>query len=171
MGSHALRGGGGRDYGGGTSFDGRGAAMAGSLGYAGRSYSSYGGYSDTEVMGPSTSDRYYGRDPYRDHQMTQDDRRFKSGSCYYYDDDRLRGGGSGGGGGYLGNEDLGGLDRVRRPPPPPPRIPLMGGKGRAATISADPVHHPEFIDSDMESVTSAFSSQSAPHFRAARRTG
>ena len=123
-------------------------ARAANLGQSGRSRSNpYGGYSDTEVTGISASDRYY-RDPYHDHP----DSRYHHHSGGYYDDTGRRGGY---GAGVLDDE------RVRRPPPPP--RPSMQSRGYTD-------HHSEFIDSDMESVTSAFSSQSAPHARA-RRSG
>ena len=60
------------------------------LGQSGRSRTvsnPYGGYSDTEVMGPAAENRLYGRDPYLDHP--RDDRYAgPRGGGSYYDDHR-----------------------------------------------------------------------------------
>ena len=64
------------------------------LGQSGRSRTvtnPYGGYSDTEVMGPTAENRLYGRDPYLDHP--RDDRYGGRSGSYdrsggYYDDHR-----------------------------------------------------------------------------------
>ena len=153
-----------------SSYDG-GASRYGAhpvgLGQAGRSRSNpYGGYSDTEAMGPSAGDRYYGRDPYYD-SRAYDERAGYGGQQPYYN------------------------DRRAAAPPPPPRDRDFAAVGdpyrqrgplrqpqmdptRSGEMMGSGVHlgprHPtaEFFDSDMESVTSAFSSQSAPHVRGKR---
>ena len=125
-------------------------------------------------MGPAASDRYYGRDPRSEIRDP-----YYDGRTY---DDRY--------GPYYN-------DRRAAAPPPPPRDrdfandpyrqPLDSGVRRGPMRpqpgSMDPSrtgemmgsgghlgprHPAEFFDSDMESVTSAFSSQSAPHTRGKR---
>ena len=138
------------------------------LGQSGRSRTvanPYGGYSDTEVMGPTAENRLYGRDPYLDHP--RDDRYAGHGSGNYYSDHRsvppLRPTGANYGDG-LGDE------RVRGPPPPPRPGVSSHERGERVRRPIIAEHaHGEFIDSDIESVTSAFSSHSAPHVR--RRPG
>ena len=169
-------------YDGGTTAGRYGGSHGVALGQSGRSRSNpYGGYSDTEAMGPAASDRYYGRDPYYEGR-TYDDRNYGP----YYNDRRAAG-----------------------PPPPPrdrdftadpyrqqqqhqqqqqqqqqmensgvrrgPMRPLPGsmdpsrtGENMGSGGQLGPRHPSEFFDSDMESVTSAFSSQSAPHTRGKR---
>ena len=117
-------------------------------------------------MGPSAGDRYYGRDPYYD-SRAYDERAGYGGQQPYYN------------------------DRRAAAPPPPPRDRDFAAVGdpyrqrgplrqpqmdptRSGEMMGSGVHlgprHPaaEFFDSDMESVTSAFSSQSAPHVRGKR---
>jgi len=110
-------------------------------------------------MGPAAGDRYYGRDPYYEGRAPRDDR--PAGSGYYAD------------------------RRAAGPPPPPrdvpPHDPYAAGPG-GILRRGPPLRHPggpgdgpgppggprppaEWFDSDIESVTSAFSSQSAPHAR------
>ena len=140
------------------------------LGQSGRSRTvanPYGGYSDTEVMGPTAENRLYGRDPYLDHP--RDDRYAGHRSGNFYDDHRggppLRPSGANYG-------DSIGDERVRGPPPPP----RQGGSGfteRGERIQRRPIiaehAHGDFaFESDVESVTSAFSSHSAPHQRQRR---
>ena len=141
------------------------------LGQSGRSRTvsnPYGGYSDTEVMGPAAENRLYGRDPYLDHP--RDDRYAgPRGGGNYYDDHRsvapapLRPSGSNYGD-SLADERVQG-------PPPPPRPGVSGyerGEGIRRPIIAEHAHGEMRYDSDIESVTSAFSSHSAPHTRGRR---
>ena len=140
------------------------------LGQSGRSRTvsnPYGGYSDTEVMGPAAENRLYGRDPYLDHP--RDDRYAgPRGGGSYYDDHRsgpppLRPSGSNYGD-SLADERVQG-------PPPPPRPGVSGyerSEGIRRPIIAEHAHGEMRYDSDMESVASAFSSHSAPHQRRRR---
>ena len=141
------------------------------LGQSGRSRTvtnPYGGYSDTEVMGPTAENRLYGRDPYLDHP--RDDRYAGHRGGSYYDEHRgvpPHRGGPPPGPSY--GENLGD-ERVRGPPPPPRSgIPTHErGERVRRPIIADHAHGEFAIDSDIESVTSAFSSHSAPHARGRR---
>ena len=138
------------------------------LGQSGRSRTvanPYGGYSDTEVMGPTAENRLYGRDPYLDHP--RDDHYGGQAGGNYYNDHRsvppFRPSGASYGDG-LGDE------RVRGPPPPPRTgVPSThierGERVPRRPIIAEHAHGDFAIDSDIESVTSAFSSHSAPHQR------
>ena len=146
------------------------------LGQSGRSRTvtnPYGGYSDTEVMGPTAENRLYGRDPYLDHP--RDDRYGAHRSGSYYDDHRgmppHRAGPGPPGPGY-GERDLGD-ERVRGPPPPPRQGVSTHERSQRIPrpIIADHAHGEFAIDSDIESVTSAFSSHSAPHARGRHRPG
>jgi hypothetical protein len=147
---------------------GRYGGHAVGLGQAGRSRSNpYGGYSDTEAMGPAASDRYYGRDPY------YDGRTYDDGYGPYYNDRRAAAPPppprdrdfAASGDPYRQPVD------VRRGPlraPPGPMDPMRTGEIMGSGGHLGPRHPAEFFDSDMESVTSAFSSQSAPHARGKR---
>ena len=146
------------------------------LGQSGRSRTvtnPYGGYSDTEVMGPTAENRLYGRDPYMD--RSRDDRYGGNRSGGYYDDHRGMpphrdpGGMPPGPPGPGYNENLGD-ERVRGPPPPPRQgVPTHERSQRIPRpIIADHAHGEFAMDSDIESVTSAFSSHSAPHARGRR---
>ena len=144
------------------------------LGQSGRSRTlanPYGGYSDTEVMGPTAENRLYGRDPYLDHP--RDDRYAGQGSGSYYNDHRSgpppRPSGDGFGGRASYGDGLGD-ERVRGPPPPPRPGVSSHERGERVRrpIIAEHAHGDFAIDSDIESVTSAFSSHSAPHVRGRR---
>ena len=154
-----------------ASYDGRGGRGQ-PLGQSARSRTvdnPYGGYSDTEVMGPTAENRLYGRDPYQDHP--RDDRYGGMGRTGYYDDHRsaappLRPSGASYGEGLV--------DERVRGPPPPPRMSQPGtgsyerGERVRRPIIAEHAHGDFVIDSDIESITSAFSSHSAPHARGRR---
>ena len=157
-----------------SSYDGGASRYGGhpvALGQAGRSRSNpYGGYSDTEAMGPSASDRYYARDPYYDGR-TYDDR---AAAGYgqqqqqqpYYNDRRAAAPPP-----PPRDRDFaaaGDPYRQRGPLRPPQMDPMRTGEMMGSGGHLGPRHPTEFFDSDMESVTSAFSSQSAPHVRGKR---
>ena len=127
-----------------------------------RSMGHYGGYSDTEVMMPPHSGgQYYEGGTTKMQQGYADP---------YYENTR----------GPYPMEDRGPTtsaypveDRRAQPPPPPPRNVNFEGdppiKGSGGPRGAPPIgrgHH--YGDSDMESVTSALSSYSAPHQRPRR---
>lgn len=142
------------------------------LGQAGRSRSNpYGGYSDTEAMGPAASDRYYGRDPYYEGR-TYDDR----GYGPYYNDRRAAGPPPPPRDRDFTTDpyrqqqpmDTSGVRRGPMRPVPGSMDPSRTGENMGSGGQLGPRHPSEFFDSDMESVTSAFSSQSAPHTRGKR---
>ena len=154
-----------------SSYDGGATRYGGhpvALGQAGRSRSNpYGGYSDTEAMGPSASDRYYARDPYYDGR-TYDDRAAGYGQQQqpYYNDRRAAAPPP-----PPRDRDFaaaGDPYRQRGPLRPPQMDPMRTGEMMGSGGHLGPRHPTEFFDSDMESVTSAFSSQSAPHVRGKR---
>ena len=121
-----------------------------------RSMGHYGGYSDTEVMMPPNSGgQYYeggtkvGYDPYYENTRGPYPMEDRGPSSYPVE------------------------DRRAQPPPPPPRNvnfegdpPIKGSGGPRGAPPIGRVHH--YGDSDMESVTSALSSYSAPHQRPRR---
>ena len=159
-----------------SSYDGGASRYGGhpvALGQAGRSRSNpYGGYSDTEAMGPSASDRYYARDPYYDGR-TYDDRaaagygqQQQQQQQPYYNDRRAAAPPP-----PPRDRDFaaaGDPYRQRGPLRPPQMDPMRTGEMMGSGGHLGPRHPTEFFDSDMESVTSAFSSQSAPHVRGKR---
>ena len=143
-----------------------------------RSMGPYGGYSDTEVMmAPSqsqTGGQYYGTGEPMHSGSTGGMAGVgvvgtsKMGYDPYYENTR----------GPYPMEDRGPSsypveDRRAQPPPPPPRNvnfegdpPIKGSGGPRGAPPIGRVHH--YGDSDMESVTSALSSYSAPHQRPRR---
>ena len=158
------------------------------LGQAGRSRSTpYGGYSDTEAMGPAASDRYYGRDPYYDGR-TYDDRYGQQQQQQqqqqlqqpYYNDRRAAAPPPPPRDRDFATSDPyrlqqqqqqpvdSGMRRGPMRPPPGSMDPSRSGEMLGSGGHLGPRHPAEFFDSDMESVTSAFSSQSAPHTRGKR---
>ena len=154
-----------------------------------RSMGQYGGYSDTEVMVPTHDQRYYdpaamppaasgrGHIGYGGHASQQQPpmgmAQGGSGNFDpYYENTRAQQQPPrqmDPSGGYAGGGPL--EDRRAQPPPPPPRnvnfegdppIKPAGGPRGAPTLGR------HYGESDMESVTSALSSHSAPHQRPRR---
>jgi hypothetical protein len=132
-------------------------------------------------MGPAASDRYYGRDPYYDGR-TFDGGRTNDGRSYddrygpYYNDRRAaapppppRDRDFATNDPYRQQQPVD--SGVRRGPMRPQQgsmDPSRTGEMMGSGGHLGPRHPAEFFDSDMESVTSAFSSQSAPHTRGKR---
>jgi hypothetical protein len=144
-----------------------------------------GGYSDTEVMAPSAANNRY----YNDAHAQQQRGYAPPPHDPYYENTRTGGGQGGVNSVTAANNAVGGQqggvggypeDRRAQPPPPPPRNVNFEGdpptRGSGGPRKAPPIHgargrsHNDstFVDSDMESVTSAFSSHSAPHQRSRR---
>lgn len=120
----------------------------------------YGGYSDTEIM--VNDQRYYDG---RGHTS-----QFPASTDPYYENTLSRG--------HIPQQQVtgGGYpvdDRRAQPPPPPPRNVNFEGdppiKSSGGPRGAPPIGRSlHYGDSDMESVTSALSSHSAPHQRSRR---
>jgi hypothetical protein len=133
-----------------------------------RSMGHYGGYSDTEVM--VQDQRYYdsqsGRGPGYHNQQGQYPGQATTQQDPYYENTRVSQG-------YATDNAYPIEDRRAQPPPPPPRNVNFEGdppiKSSGGPRGAPPVGRSiHYGDSDMESVTSALSSHSAPHQRPRR---
>ena len=156
----------------------RSQSMGYSSGYGG------GGYSDTELMHTASQDRSYydGRgygqtaapvsDPYYENMGRGG---MAPSSMSNMGPTNMGNMGSMGSMGNMGSTSyLPTDDRRAQPPPPPPRNVNFEGdpptRGSGGPRGAPPVgrSHFEGLESDMHSVTSALSSQTAPHQRARR---